>query len=249
MTAAISVRNLCKSFGNKVVLDGVDIEIAAGKSLVIIGGSGTGKSVFIKCILGLIEPDSGVILVDGNNVSKKKTRAEFMRRSGVLFQGSALFDSISVWENVAFGLQHILKMPKRQARDRAVENLAAVGLDAQVADLYPAEISGGMQRRVALARAVAMQPDVLFFDEPTTGLDPIMSSVINQLIRESVTKLGATAVTITHDMASARYIGDHIAMLHQGKLVWQGEMGALDTTDNPYIQQFIHGRHQGPILV
>ncbi len=245
----IAVRGVEKSFGKKRVLDGVEIDCAAGESLVIIGGSGTGKSVLIKCILGLMRPDSGSIRIDGEETVGigRAARARLMLKFGMLFQGSALFDSLSVWENVAFGLIQGRGMPRQQAREIALQKLAAVGLGPEVGSLSPAELSGGMQKRVALARAIAAEPEILFFDEPTTGLDPIMADVINRLIVDLVQGLGATTISITHDMVSARKIADRIAMLHKGRIVWQGPTAEIDRTDNPFVDQFVHGRAEGPI--
>jgi phospholipid/cholesterol/gamma-HCH transport system ATP-binding protein len=245
----IAVRGLHKSFGAKHVLDGVDIDCAAGESLVIIGGSGVGKSVLIKCILGLIHPEAGSIRIDGVETIGigRAAREQLMRKFGMLFQGSALFDSLRVWENVAFGLIEGRAMPRQQAREIALEKLAAVGLGPEVGELSPAELSGGMQKRVALARAIAAEPEILFFDEPTTGLDPIMADVINRLIVDCVRGLGATAVSITHDMVSTRRIADRVAMLHKGRIVWQGPTAEIDRTDNPFVDQFVHGRAEGPI--
>ena len=245
----IAVRGLHKSFGSKRVLAGLDLAVAAGESLVVIGGSGTGKSVLIKSILGLLQPDAGSIRIDGEETAGigRTARARVMLKFGMLFQGSALFDSLSVWENVAFGLIQGRGMPRQQARNIALEKLAAVGLGAEVGTLSPAELSGGMQKRVALARAIAAEPEILFFDEPTTGLDPIMADVINRLIVDCVRGLGATAVSITHDMTSARRIADRIAMLHNGSIIWQGTTAEIDRTDNPYVDQFVHGRAEGPI--
>lgn len=245
----IKLRGVAKAFGTKKVLSGVDLDIPAGKSLVIIGGSGTGKSVTLKSILGLITPDSGSILIDGQETVglRQKDRDQVMKKFGMLFQGGALFDSLPVWHNVAFGLIHGKDMDKEEARIIAVEKLKAVGLGAAVADLYPAELSGGMQKRVSLARAIAGSPEIIFFDEPTTGLDPIMADVINDLIVQCVKDLGATALTITHDMASARKIADYIAMIHEGKIIWTGPVADLDKSGNAYVEQFIHGRAHGPI--
>lgn len=247
----IQVKNLHKAFGKKVVLDGVDIEIKKGESLVVIGGSGTGKSVLIKCIQGLLRPDSGSILIDEEEVVgiDEEQKEALHSKMGMLFQGGALFDSLSVWENVAFDMLENKKMDKRLAKNEAIRVLRSVGLAPDVADLSPSELSGGMQKRVGLARAIASRPEIIFFDEPTTGLDPIMADVINDLIIESVKGLGATALTITHDMASARKIADKIAMLYKGKIIWQGTVKDMDKTDNPYVQQFIHGCSQGPIKV
>ncbi|OOY30555.1 ATP-binding cassette domain-containing protein [Thioclava sp. F36-6] len=243
----ITLDGITRSFGSKHVLRGVNLVVPTGQSTVIIGGSGTGKSVLLKCILGLIEPDGGKITLDGVDVHEGE-RDAFLARFGMLFQGGALFDSFSVWENVAFRLlRGALKRPKAEAREIAVEKLRRVGLSPDVADLYPAELSGGMQKRVGLARAIAAEPEIIFFDEPTTGLDPIMAGVINELIREIVTEMGATAMTITHDMSSVRAIADRVAMLHAGKIRWEGPIAEMDETSDPYVQQFIHGRAEGPI--
>ncbi|MBR1605761.1 MAG: ATP-binding cassette domain-containing protein [Alphaproteobacteria bacterium] len=247
----IEIRNLYKAFGKKVVLDGVDVDVKKGESLVVIGGSGTGKSVLIKCIQGILTPDSGSIKIDGVDITQldRDEAEKSYSKMGMLFQGAALFDSLSVWENVAFGLIENQKMPRKEAKAEAIRVLRQVGLAAEVADLSPSELSGGMQKRVGLARAIATRPEIIFFDEPTTGLDPIMSDVINDLIIESVKGLGATALTITHDMASARKIADKIAMLYKGKIIWQGTVKEMDKTDNPYVKQFIKGSSQGPISV
>ena len=243
----IELRGLHKSFGQNNVLAGVDLSIERGKSMVIIGGSGTGKSVLLKSILGLITPDQGQILVDGQDVTQAD-RDAFLARFGMLFQGGALFDSLPVWQNIAFRLMRgSLKRPKDEARDIAIEKLRRVGLKSDVADRFPAELSGGMQKRVSLARAIAAEPEIIFFDEPTTGLDPIMSGVINDLIREIVVDMGATAMTITHDMTSVRTIADDIAMLHAGRIQWTGPVGDMDQSADRYIDQFINGRAEGPI--
>ncbi len=247
----IEMKDLKKSFGPKTVLDGVDLAVAKGESVVIIGGSGTGKSVTLKCVLGLLAPDSGTIHVDGQSVIgiDHKTRKNILSRFGMLFQGAALFDSLKVWQNVAFGLIEGQGVRTKDAREIAVEKLRRVGLSPDVANLSPAELSGGMQKRVGLARAIATEPEIIFFDEPTTGLDPIMADVINDLITECVADLGATTLTITHDMASARKIADRIAMLYQGKIIWQGDVGVIDKSGNAYVEQFIHGSAHGPIEV
>lgn len=245
-TPKIAVKDIRKSFGPKTVLDGVSVEVAEKESLVIIGGSGSGKSVFLKCILGLHEPDSGSIEIDGKETTRLSTRKreKLMHQFGMLFQGGALFDSLPVWQNITFALNG---MSKSQLIEVATEKLKAVGLTEDVAFLRPAELSGGMQKRVSLARAIAGDPEIIFFDEPTTGLDPIMADVINNLIVDQVKMLGATALSITHDMASVRKIADHVAMIHEGRIVWHGEVEALDHSGNPYVDQFIHGRADGPI--
>jgi len=243
----IELSNVTRSFGSNHVLRGIDLTVAKGQSLVVIGGSGSGKSVLIKTILGLVEIDSGKISVDGVDISRAP-RDAFLARFGMLFQGGALFDSLPVWQNVAFRvLRGSLKRPRDEAREIAVEKLRRVGLGAEVADRLPAELSGGMQKRVSLARAIAAEPEIIFFDEPTTGLDPIMSGVINDLIREIVTEMGATAITITHDMTSVRAIADTVAMLHAGKIRWHGPVAQMDTSGDPYLDQFINGRADGPI--
>jgi phospholipid/cholesterol/gamma-HCH transport system ATP-binding protein len=246
----IEVRGLKKSFGSKVVLDGIDFDLNAGESLVIIGGSGTGKSVTIKCILGLIHPDAGTILVDGENAVglTGRERDDYMQKFGMLFQGGALFDSLTVWENVAFSLiQGRRRMARADARKAALEKLNMVRLGEDVANLLPAELSGGMLKRVALARAIAGEPEIIFFDEPTTGLDPITADAINNLIVETTSELNVATISITHDMASVRKIADRVAMIHGGKLIWQGAVGDIDDSDNAYVDQFIHGRAEGPI--
>jgi len=230
----ISMKDVHKSFGSHHVLNGVNLDVYKGESVVIIGGSGTGKSVSLKCLLGLLTPDSGTIKMNTKNI-------------GMLFQGAALFDSLTVWENVAFALLQNRLINRTEAKKLAIEKLAQVGLGKNVADVYPADLSGGMKKRVGLARAIATNPDVIFFDEPTTGLDPIMSDVINNLIVDTVKKLGATALTITHDMASARKIADRIAMLYQGKIIWVGTVTELDKTDNAFVRQFVAGSANGPI--
>ncbi|MCT4553740.1 MAG: ATP-binding cassette domain-containing protein [Pelagimonas sp.] len=243
----IQLDKVHKTFGENRVLRGVDLTIDSGTSMVIIGGSGTGKSVLLKSVLGLVTPVSGLITLDGQDVSKAE-RDAFLARFGMLFQGAALFDSLTVWQNVAFRLlRGSLKRPKSEARDIAIEKLRRVGLKPDVADRFPAELSGGMQKRVGLARAIAAEPEIIFFDEPTTGLDPIMSGVINDLIREIVTEMGATAMTITHDMSSVRAIADNVAMLHDGLIQWTGAVADMDHSGDPYLDQFIAGRATGPI--
>jgi phospholipid/cholesterol/gamma-HCH transport system ATP-binding protein len=243
----IELKDVKKSFGNNHVLRGVNLKVERGTSMVIIGGSGTGKSIAIKSVLGLVTPDAGEITVDGQDVTKTD-RDAFLARFGMLFQGGALFDSIPVWQNVAFRLlRGSLKRPKAEAREIAIEKLRRVGLTPDVADRLPAELSGGMQKRVGLARAIAADPEIIFFDEPTTGLDPIMAGVINDLIREIVVEMGATAMTITHDMTSVRAIADNVAMLHDGVIQWTGPIAQIDDAGDPFLDQFIHGRATGPI--
>lgn len=243
----ISLRGVVKTFGTKSVLSEIDLDLPTGQSMVIIGGSGTGKSVLLKCILGLLQPDAGEILIDGQPVATAN-RDAFLSRFGMLFQGGALFDSLPVWHNVAFRLrQGGGRLSKTDARDLAILKLRRVGLKAEVADLFPAELSGGMQKRVGLARAIAAEPEIIFFDEPTTGLDPIMSGVINELIREIVVEMGATAMTITHDMSSVRAIADKVAMIHDGKIQWAGPVTNIDDSGDPYLDQFINARPHGPI--
>ncbi len=247
--AHIELKDVRKSFGPKDVLRGINVTAERQRSLVVIGGSGSGKSVMLKCILGILEPDGGAIEVDGKSVVRLRgsDRDEYLLKFGMLFQGAALFDSLSVWENVAFRLIQVKKMNRGDARDIAMQKLAQVGLDETVANLAPAELSGGMQKRVGLARAIAADPEIIFFDEPTTGLDPIMADIINDLIISCVDQVGATAVTITHDMASARKIGDTIAMIYKGEIIWSGPADKIDESGNPYVEQFVHGSADGPI--
>lgn len=243
----IRMEQVEKAFDDNRVLRGMNLHIPRGSSMVIIGGSGTGKSVALKCVLGLITPDAGKIMVDGQDASTGD-RDAFLARFGMLFQGGALFDSLPVWQNVAFRLlRGSLKRPQDEAREIAIEKLRRVGLKPDVADRFPAELSGGMQKRVGLARAIAAEPEIIFFDEPTTGLDPIMAGVINDLIREIVVEMGATAMTITHDMSSVRAIADSVAMLHDGVIQWTGPVADMDQSGDPYLDQFIHGRAEGPI--
>ncbi len=245
----IRIRGLYKRFGTKRVLDGIDLDVPRGTSLVVIGGSGSGKSVLLKCILGLLDPDDGIIEIDGQDILRlpRDKRETVRARIGMLFQAGALFDSLPVWENVAFGLLASRKASRATARPQADHFLKQVGLDASVGDMTPAELSGGMQKRVALARAIASQPDIMFFDEPTTGLDPIMGAVIDGLVVDCVKRLGSTAVAITHDMASARRIGDQAAMLLDGRIVWAGPAARLMDSGNAEVDQFTHGRREGPI--
>jgi len=245
----IVLKDVHKSFGPKHVLNGLSVSVERGHSLVVIGGSGTGKSVMLKCILGIIRPDTGSIRIGGEEVVgvRGSERDRYLSRFGMLFQGAALFDSLPVWENVAFGLIQGRSMRRKEAKEIALTKLGQVGLGPQVADLFPAELSGGMQKRVGLARAIAADPEIIFFDEPTTGLDPIMADVINDLIVDCVKRLGATTISITHDMASARKIADDIAMIYKGQIIWQGAAKDIDHSGSDYVDQFIHGRAQGPI--
>jgi phospholipid/cholesterol/gamma-HCH transport system ATP-binding protein len=245
----IRIRGLSKRFDRKVVLNGIDLDLATGESVVVIGGSGSGKSVLLKCILGILKPEAGTIEIDGENVLNmtRRRREEINRQIGMLFQGGALFDSLPVWENVAFALLARHDVERGHARGVAIGKLAQVGLAADVADLFPSELSGGMQKRVGLARAIAAEPKIIFFDEPTTGLDPIMADVINTLIIKTTGEVGASALSITHDMASARKIANRIAMLYQGKIIWDGPVTEIDRSGDPRVDQFIHGRAEGPI--
>jgi phospholipid/cholesterol/gamma-HCH transport system ATP-binding protein len=245
----IAVRGVRKAFGRKIVLDGLDLEIGVGESVVVIGGSGTGKSVLAKCIIGLMQADGGSVKIDSEEMVGRSTseRERVMRKFGMLFQGAALFDSLPVWENVAFGLIQGRNVERAAAKKTALEKLAQVGLGPEVGELRPSELSGGMQKRVALARAICVEPEIIIFDEPTTGLDPIMADVINDLIIKCVRQLGATAMSITHDMVSARKIADRIAMIHKGRIIWSGRTAEIDHSGNPFVEQFIHGRGEGPI--
>ena len=247
MTASpskIAVRGLRKSFGPKQVLRGVDLDVARGENLVVVGSSGAGKSVLLKCVAGLLAPDAGSVRVDGEETAGLRGAAR--RRTGMLFQGAALFDSLRLWENVAFGLDGL---GRREARDAAVALLAEVGLGPEAADRYPAELSAGARKRAGLARAIAPRPELLFFDEPTTGIDPLMGDVIDRLIARCVAELGATALTITHDMESARRIGSRVVMLHQGRATWSGGVGELLDSGDPVVDQFVRGRVEGPIRI
>tara|TARA_R110000782_G_scaffold246867_1_gene333552 strand:+ start:205 stop:969 length:765 start_codon:yes stop_codon:yes gene_type:complete len=245
----LKLEGIEKSFGRNNVLRGVDLDVAPGQSLVVIGGSGSGKSVMLKVALGLMTPTAGKVLFDGHDVTNStgKTRESMRARVGMLFQAGALFDSLTVWENVAFRLINADGVKRRDARERAIETLKKVRLGSEVAGLYPAEISGGMQKRVSLARSIISEPDLIFFDEPTTGLDPITADAINDLIIEQVRGLGAATVTITHDMSSARKIADEVAMLFEGRIIWRGKADDVDHSGNDFVDQFVHGRADGPI--
>jgi phospholipid/cholesterol/gamma-HCH transport system ATP-binding protein len=249
LAAKLQLIGIRKALRGRQVLDGVDLDVAPGTSLVIIGGSGQGKSVTLKCALGLMKPDAGQVLVDGVDLTRapKTIRAQAMRKFGMLFQGAALFDSLTVWENIAFRLIYADHVARKEARDRAIATMRKVRLAPEFADVRPTELSGGMQKRAGLARAIIAQPDILFFDEPTTGLDPITADAINDLIVEMVKELGCAAVSITHDMASARKIADEIAMLHGGRIIWRGPTASIDTSGNAMVDQFVAGRADGPI--
>jgi phospholipid/cholesterol/gamma-HCH transport system ATP-binding protein len=251
MTDKITIKGLSKSFGSKKVIQDLDLKVAKGESLVIIGGSGTGKSVLIKSIVGLLKPDQGSVLVDDIEMTNlnRKQYAQVMQKFGYLFQGGALFDSLPIWKNIAFVPLQDNKMSLKEARALAINKLESVGLDETVADLYPAELSGGMQKRAALARAIALNPEIIFFDEPTTGLDPIMSAIINELIKKNSKQLGATTITITHDLVSAAYIADRVAMIYEGKIIWDGPVDKLNSSGNPFVEQFVSGSTQGPIKI
>ncbi len=248
-TPKISLKDVHKRFGSNHVLNGVNLDVGVGESVVVIGGSGSGKSVTLKCVLGLLRPDQGSIKVDGQETvgMPSRERDRMLHKFGMLFQGAALFDSLPVWENVAFGLIAGNREDRASAKRKAIEKLAQVGLGPEVGELGPAELSGGMKKRVGLARAIAADPEIIFFDEPTTGLDPIMGDVINDLVVECSKRLGATTLSITHDMVSARKIADRIAMLHDGRIIWNGPGAGIDDSGNEYVDQFIHGRAEGPI--
>lgn len=249
MTALLDLDSVTKGFGGRQILSGVSLGVEKGRSLVVIGASGSGKSVTLRCAIGLLAPDSGEVRFEGRSL-RKETEAERnarLSRIGLLFQGGALFDALPVWENVAFRLIHAGGVSRKRAREQAIETLALVRLGPEIANLLPASLSGGMQKRVALARAIVSRPELIFFDEPTTGLDPITADAVNRLIRDLVNRLGAAAVTITHDMASARFIGDEIALLHQGVIRWRGAVKDIETTDEPHVRQFLAGRSDGPI--
>jgi phospholipid/cholesterol/gamma-HCH transport system ATP-binding protein len=247
----ITIRNLYKAFNSKKVLEGIDLDIKQGESLVVIGGSGSGKSVLLKTIIGLIPPDSGSIKIDNQEITNLNSRDynKLMHRFGFLFQGGALFDSLPIWENVAFGLLQGINMSRPEAKEIALKKLVSVGLESNVAELFPAELSGGMQKRVSLARAIASDPEIIFFDEPTTGLDPIMANIINELIIKCSQELGATTVTITHDMESVKRIAKHVAMIYKGRIIWKGDASELYNSGNEYVDQFVSGKLDGPIKV
>jgi phospholipid/cholesterol/gamma-HCH transport system ATP-binding protein len=246
----IEIKHLKKVFGEKHVLKDVSLTIPKGKTTCILGGSGSGKSTTIKCLIGLLQADGGQILVDGKDITKIRSEVELAklrRRFGYLFQEGALFDSMSVGENVTFGLKYLTDVPRKNYPKIIREKLALVGLQADVAKLNPSELSGGMKKRVSLARVLAVEPEVILYDEPTTGLDPIMSDIISDLIIDLKNKLGVTSVVITHDMRSAFKIADQIAFLYEGHILLCGTPEEFRTTDNPYVRQFVTGSSQGPI--
>ena len=245
----IKIQNLAKSFAGKPVLKDINLEVNEQESLVIIGTSGCGKSVTLKCLLGLIQPDSGSILINGVETvgQSRANREQMLNDFGMTFQFGALFDSLPIWENITFRLRQNTKMNKQKARDIAADIVGQLGLRAHVIDQYPAELSGGMQKRVALARAIADKPQILLFDEPTSGLDPITGGVIDNLITDSVKRLGATAVTISHDMASVRRIADKVAMIDKGHVIWSGPVSEMDKTGIAEVDQFVHGKPDGPL--
>ena len=247
----ISIRGITKRFGDNQVLKGIDLEVNSGQSVVLIGGSASGKTLILKCILGLVTPDSGSIWIDGTETTKltENERKDLFNRTGMLFQHSALFDSKKVWENVAFRILHKKGYSHKNARTLALEKLAAVGITHDVGDLLPAEISGGMQKRVGFARAMANDPEIVLLDEPTAGLDPIMTNVVNELILDGVRKVGATVLSITSNMGGARKVADRIAMVYDGKIIWEGTPNEIEESDNDYVDQFIHNRAKGPIKI
>ena len=245
----LEISGLRKGFAGNQVLRGVDLAVAAGESLVLIGTSGSGKTLLLKCALGLIAPDAGKVVMGGEDTVKLrgKRRDAFVARTGMLFQRSGLFDSLTVWENIAFRLLQDGGASREAARDLAIDKLVTVGLDQDVADLSPAELSGGMQKRVGIARAIFGDPELLLLDEPTAGLDPIMSNVINDLILDLVRQLGCTAISIDSDMAGAQRLGDRVAMLHDGRIIWDGPAEQMFESGNDYVDQFVHSRADGPI--
>ncbi len=244
--AAIQLEDVHKAFGDNQVLRGISFSVQPGESFALIGGSGVGKSVIIKSILGLIPLDRGRIIVNGQD-NRDRKEIDYSR-IGMLFQEGALFDSMPVWQNVAFRLMRGKnRLSPDEAKTLAITKLKRVGLGSEVTEKYPSELSGGMKKRVGLARAIASDPEIIFFDEPTTGLDPIRATIINNLIRGIVDESKATAVTITHDMESVRVISDRAALLHDGKIVWLSESKNLQDSDNPYLAQFVEGAAAGPM--
>lgn len=245
----IVLEGVTKSFGDNHVLRGIDLTVNDGESVVLIGGSASGKTLVLKCILGLVTPDSGSIRIDGQETVglSEKEREKLFDRTGMLFQQSALFDSQTVWENVAFRLLQDKSRSVADSKSLAVDKLASVGMTADVGELLPSEISGGMQKRVGFARAIANDPEIVLLDEPTAGLDPIMTNVVNDLILDGVQQLGATVLSITSNMSGARKVADRIAMIHDGRIIWTGRENQVDDSGNPYVDQFIHNRAEGPI--
>ena len=248
----IRIRALRKRLGQKQVLDGVDLDIPTGQTMVILGRSGTGKSVLLKHIIGLMHPDAGTIEMDGEVITSlgETELNEVRKRLGMLFQSGALFDSLTVGDNVALPLREHTRLSPDEIRHRVAERLSWVGLEGAVVQQKPASLSGGMRKRVALARAIAMDPKYILYDEPTTGLDPIMADVINRLIRSLQQRIGVTSVVVTHDMGSARHVADHLALLHEGKVVFAGTRPELESTRNPLVRQFVEGNSEaqaGPV--
>lgn len=238
----IQMKNIAKSFGSKRVLSGLNLDILDQESFVVIGPSGTGKSVLLKLLVGLIEPDAGSIFVDGENTTHLSyaDRKQFLRKIAFVFQGCALFDSLTIWENVAFGLLYGQNISEIEAKKQALENLELVGLSKDIADQKPSELSGGMQRRVAIARAIIMRPKILLFDEPTAGLDPITADLINNLIRKCHNELNITTFTITHDLSTVHTVADRVGMLNEGSIIWTGSLKEMKKSDNEFVKKFIH---------
>jgi len=246
----IELKNIYKSFEGKDVLRGVNLKVKKGDSVVVIGGSGSGKSVLLKHIIGLLIPDSGTVIIDSTDLSELNEDGlhDIRKKFGMLFQSAALFDSMKVWENVGFGLKRHTHLTDTEIKETAVQKLKMVGL-VGVEDVMPSELSGGMRKRVGLARAIAMTPEILLYDEPTTGLDPIMADAINDLIIKMREELHVTSVTITHDMKSAYKIADTIAMLYNGVIIAEGSPVEIEHTSDPVVRQFVEGSATGPIVL
>ncbi len=247
----IRVRGLKKKFGDEDILKDITLDIERGKATTLIGTSGSGKSLFFKCLQGLIQPDAGEILINGQalNQMTSSERRELTQKSSVLFQSGGLFDSLTVWENICFFRNSLSKISKEQARQIAEEKLAIVGLEPDICDLYPRSLSGGMQKRVGFARAIANEPEILFLDEPTAGLDPIMSNEICHFISNSVSSLGATTISISSDIKTVERISDRVVMLHNGCFVWDGSVDRLYTSGNDWVHQFVNKLATGPITI